>query len=71
MLPIIEPGTFELAIIDTKAQWSYQVKLTAGCGAQARYVAGIRRNLRFDQHHVKRDVVPYRAGYSILRLHGL
>src|ERR1700681_810376 len=53
-VPIVEPGTFELAVVDPKPERLDQVERAAGGGAQPRHVAGVGRDLGLDEEHVQR-----------------
>ena len=69
-VPIVEAGPLERAIVDRETEWFDQVQRAAGRGAQTRDVAGIGRDLRFDEHDVQRriaDVV--RRHEALLGLH--
>ena len=54
-MPVIQSGTFELAVVDLKAQGADKVKHTAGDGAGAGNVAGVLRDLRADKHEMKHN----------------
>ena len=55
-VPVVEPGALEGAVVDAEAQRLDQMQRAAGRGAQPRDVAGVGRNLRFDEHDVERRV---------------
>ena len=50
--PIIHSGPPEFAIVHPESQGLDQVQDGVGRGAEAGDVAGIRRDFRFEQHHV-------------------
>ena len=51
-IPVIQPGTFELFVVDLKAHRFDQVQTGAGSGAGAGDVAGILGNLRLHQYDI-------------------
>lgn len=50
---VVEPGTTQALIVEHEAQRLDQVQPKAGVGAQPDQVAGIGRNLGFEEHHVE------------------
>ena len=53
VLVVIEAGAAQALVIQLVAQWLDQVQVTAGIGAEPDNVAGIGRNFRLEQDHVK------------------
>ena len=51
-MPVIQPRALQLAVVDGKAERFDEMKRRAGCGAGARDVAGVLRDLRFEQDDV-------------------
>ena len=58
-IPVVEPGTFEVAIGDLEAEGSHQMEPCASSGTGARDVAGVLRDLRLEQHDVQYFVVRF------------
>lgn len=58
-IPVIEPGTFEVAVGDLKAEGSHKVEPCARSGTGARDIAGVLRDLRLEQHDVQNFVVRF------------
>lgn len=58
-IPVVEPGTFEVAIGDLEAEGSHKVEPCARSGTGARDVAGVLRDLRLEQHDVQNFVVRF------------
>lgn len=50
---IIEPRSLQTLVVEAKPQRLHQVERRARVGAQANGIAGIRRNLRLEEHDVK------------------
>ena len=53
-MPVIEPRTLELPVVDRKAERPDEMEPRAGCGAGARDVAGILGDFGFYQNDVER-----------------
>src|SRR6185503_4711115 len=47
--PVVKACAFDCAIIHAKPGNPDDVQRNSTCGAQSRYVTGVRRNLRFDK----------------------
>ena len=60
-MPVVETGSAHRVFVDAKAERTDQVQGAAGRRAQASHIAGIRRDLRFDQQHVEWTLAPLRA----------
>ena len=56
LVPVIQPGPLERAIVDGESKRLDEVEGATGRGAQARDVAGVGRDLRFHEDDVKRGV---------------
>ena len=52
VLPVIHARAFELGIVEAEAQWFDQMQRRLRRGAEARDVAGVRRNFGFEQDDV-------------------
>jgi hypothetical protein len=52
VLPVIQPGAFELRVIELEAERFDQVQSGPRGGAKARDVAGVGRNFWFNQDNV-------------------
>ena len=52
-VPVVETGAAYGVLVDAKTEASDQVKRRAGRGAEARDVAGVRGDFRFDEGDVK------------------
>jgi hypothetical protein len=50
--PVVEPGTFQMLVIDLETQWLDQMERCEGCRAQPRNASGIGRDLRLNQDDV-------------------
>jgi hypothetical protein len=61
-LVVIEPRTPHTRLVERKTEWMHEVQRRAHVGAQADYIAGIRRDL-----WVKQDDVEHRAASVALR----
>ena len=53
LMPVVQSGAFELAVVNGKAHGLHQVQGRTGAGAGAGDVPRVLRNLRFDQNNVK------------------
>lgn len=58
-IPVVEPGTFEVAVGDLEAEGSHKVEPCARSGTGARDIAGVLRDLRLEQHDVQNFVVRF------------
>lgn len=52
-MPVVESGSFELAVVNGEAHWLDYVQARAGRGAGARDVAGVLRYFRFNENYVQ------------------
>ena len=67
-VPVVETRAFELAVVDAKAERLDEVQRAARRGAEACDVAGVRRDLGFDQNDVQRRVAHGVDPRAMLRL---
>ena len=51
-MPIVQPGAFELPIVNFKTQWFDEMEHRAGRRAGPGDVAGVHGDLRLDQHDI-------------------
>ncbi len=56
--PVIKAGPAETLFVQAEAKGFDQMKHTAGCSSSAGDVAGVRRDLRFDEYDVKGHLQP-------------
>jgi hypothetical protein len=52
-LPVIEPGSFQFAVVDGKSKRLNQVQLRPRGETEPADVTGVRRNLRLDENDVE------------------
>jgi hypothetical protein len=65
ILVVVETGTAQVAILQSKAQRFYQVQLAAGIAGKANDVAGVGRNLWLVQHKVEHKFSCEMTGFGL------
>lgn len=66
-LPIVHAAAFEVAIAQFKAQRLNQVETAVGKGAHSANIAGVLRNLWFEQDNVQRGSGTHGRKWSLIR----
>jgi hypothetical protein len=70
LVPVIQPGALERAIVDGESKRFYEVERASGRSAQPRDVSGIGRDLRFHEDDVKKGIGKLVGiAYALRRLH--